>query len=273
MAYYVDWLDAQQDVQTLWTGRLESRLARHWPELTGLLSLNSVTLLKILIHYGGPTLLAEDAEAAKKLAGWGRHVLATKKIEKILRSAKETAGVKQNEQDVARIRQYANEALEAHREIQKARKELIELAKENDVIRRQAEAVGVVTACVLWAALGDPRNYHCAEAYRKAMGLNLKERSSGKYQGKLSCNAEKTKSHKHTSLGCGGFYRVCQKRVTTALQGDGQGAWRYGSDVPERAEPRSTAQSSFPKTRTATVFIWGTPPNPRFDLFKTYPKT
>jgi transposase len=38
---------------------------------------------------------------------------------------------------------------------------------------------------VLWAYLGDPNKYHCAAAYRKAMGLNLKERSSGRYQGHL----------------------------------------------------------------------------------------
>jgi transposase len=34
-------------------------------------------------------------------------------------------------------------------------------------------------------ALGDPKDYPCGKAYRKAMGLNLKERSSGKYQGML----------------------------------------------------------------------------------------
>jgi len=53
------------------------------------------------------------------------------------------------------------------------------------VIQRQAKAVGVTTACVLWVTLGDPRNYHCGEAYRKAMGLNLKVRGSGKQKGKL----------------------------------------------------------------------------------------
>jgi transposase len=37
----------------------------------------------------------------------------------------------------------------------------------------------------LWVHLGDPRKYHCAEAYRKAMGLNLKERSSGRHKGHL----------------------------------------------------------------------------------------
>jgi transposase len=33
--------------------------------------------------------------------------------------------------------------------------------------------------------LGDPNNYHHGEAYRKAMGLNLKERSSGRYRGQI----------------------------------------------------------------------------------------
>jgi transposase len=38
---------------------------------------------------------------------------------------------------------------------------------------------------VLWVSTGDPRKYHAAGAYRKAMGLNLAERSSGTYQGHL----------------------------------------------------------------------------------------
>jgi transposase len=70
LAYWVDWLDAQQRIQVLWLGRLEGLLARHWPEATRLLELNSVTLLKTLAHYGGPTKLAADPAAAERLAGW-----------------------------------------------------------------------------------------------------------------------------------------------------------------------------------------------------------
>ena len=44
----------------------------------------------------------------------------------------------------------------------------------------------LITACVLWMCLGEPGNYPSAAAYRKPMGLNLKERSSGAYKGKLS---------------------------------------------------------------------------------------
>jgi transposase len=83
------------------------------------------------------------------------------------------------------MQQFATLALAAYRETQKSRRELKRLAAGNAVIQRQAKAVGVATACVLWAALGAPNHYPFAQAYRKAMGLNLKERSSGKHKGKL----------------------------------------------------------------------------------------
>src|SRR5205807_356186 len=76
-------------------------------------------------------------------------------------------------------------ALACLREVQQARRQLTDLADAEPVLQRQAEAMGPATACVLWVALGDPRNYGCGEAYRKAMGLNLKERSSGKHKGLL----------------------------------------------------------------------------------------
>lgn len=185
MAYWADWLDAQQSIQMLWIGRLESLLARHWPEVTRLLDLTSVTLLRTLVHYGGPAKLAQDSAATRRLVGWGRRPLKTAKIEKVLQSAKETIGVRQGAQDVKRIQQYAASALSAYRETQKARRKLERLAEGNEVIQRQAKAIGRATACVLWVVLGDPRDYHCGNAYRKAMGLNLKERSSGKHKGRL----------------------------------------------------------------------------------------
>ena len=41
-------------------------LSRHWPEEGYLLSLNSVTLEKLLIEYGSPAGIATDAENAAK---------------------------------------------------------------------------------------------------------------------------------------------------------------------------------------------------------------
>src|SRR5882724_8643496 len=74
---------AQRQMVTLWQGRLEGLLARHWPEASQVLKLSSGTLLRILKRYGSPQALALDAEAAKQLARWGRSLLSPEKIEEV----------------------------------------------------------------------------------------------------------------------------------------------------------------------------------------------
>jgi transposase len=185
MAYWVDWMDAQQRQYVMWLGRLEALVARHWPEATQWLKLSSGTLLRTLQQYGGPARLREETGAAGQLARWGGRYLKSATIEGLLGSARQSVGVRQSEMDVRRMQQYAAQALTARREIARSKRRLEKLSRGHAVIERQAKAVGVATACVLWVYLGDPALYHCGEAYRKAMGLNLKERSSGEYQGKL----------------------------------------------------------------------------------------
>jgi transposase len=185
LAYCVDWMDAQRRQYAMWLGRLEGLLARHWPEATRWMELSSGTLLRALQRYGGPSGLAEDANASVALAGWGGRCLAAEKIRGLIQSAASSRGVRQTMVDVRRMQRYAEQALAARKEIAGSQRRLQELAKSNTVIQAQARAVGVATACVLWTHLGDPRQYHCSAAYRKAMGLNLVERSSGMYQGKL----------------------------------------------------------------------------------------
>jgi transposase len=182
---HVEWLDTQQDILVLWLGRIEGLLARHWPELTSLLKLNSATLLRLLAHYGGPAAVANCAEARQRMRDWGRVGLSDKKIQSVLESARRTVGVRMIKDTMLVLQDYAGEALKARQEIRRAKQALKELATENDTIMTMSQVVGPATACVLWAAVGDPRDFHCGEAYRKAMGLNLKERSSGQHRGKL----------------------------------------------------------------------------------------
>lgn len=185
LTYWVDWMDAQRRSLVIWCGRLEGLLARHWPEATRTLELNSGVLLRCLAHYGCPATLAADAEAAERLRCWGRGHLSPEKTEELLAAARRSVGVRCQEADVRRLRQYAEQALACRRELARSQQELKRLAADHAVIQAQAAAVGVVTACVLWVHLGDPRQYDSGPAYRKAMGLNLAERSSGKWQGRL----------------------------------------------------------------------------------------
>lgn len=185
MAFWSDKVDDYQRIENCWTGKLEACLARHWPELSRLIDLTSVTLLSLVAHYGGPAALAADPDARQRLQRWGRGSLKKATLDAILASAGTSCGVVQNRFEVQAAQECAANALAALRETQSAKARLEELGQKNEAIRRMSKAVGMATACVLWVALGDPTNYHCGEAYRKAMGLNLKERSSGKYHGKL----------------------------------------------------------------------------------------
>lgn len=185
LRYWVDRADVQQRIGMLWLGRLEALLARHWPEATEYMELNSETLLQALVEYGGPAALAADAGAAKRLRRWGGHFLRKEKIERFVEAAARSVGVRQTAVDRRRMQECAEAVLATKHEVQKASDTLESLAQSHAIIARQAAVIGWATTCVLWVHVGDPRKYHCAEAYRKAMGLNLKERSSGRYQGHL----------------------------------------------------------------------------------------
>jgi transposase len=185
LAYWVERMVAHRQTLTIWQGRLEGLVGRHWPEATSVLKLSSVTLLRALEHYGSPQALAADPQAARQLARWGRTLLEPKKIKLLVDNAGSSVGVRAGEWQRRQIQDYAQQALAARAEGQRADRQLRRLAAGHAVLQAQGKVVGVPTACVLWTSTGDPRKYHAAAAYRKAMGLNLVERSSGKYKGRL----------------------------------------------------------------------------------------
>ena len=185
MEYWVDWLEMQRRQMVMWLGQLEAQVSRHWPEATRIVQLRSGTLLAVLEYYGGPQALAADSEGLGRVRAWGRHYLGAEKAEALVASARNTAGVRQGHWDQERLQSCAREVLACRKKMRQATRRLQALAQGNRIIEKQAEIVGAATACVLWVHVGDPSGYHCGAAYRKAMGLNLAERSSGQYQGQL----------------------------------------------------------------------------------------
>jgi transposase len=119
------------------------------------------------------------------MAGWGGSFLRPEKIERVLASAGSTLGVRPTEVDILRVRHYCREALSAWRQVRQPRAGLARHSRSCPDVRRLAPEIGLATACVLHAVAGDPATYSCARAYLKALGLNLKERSSGRYKGRL----------------------------------------------------------------------------------------
>jgi transposase len=185
LAYQAEWLDGQRRQMMLWCGRVEALLSRHWPEATRVLPLCSGTLLHCLKQYGGPRGLAEAPDGVKRLQRWGRQFLAEDTAQALVDSARQTVGVTMGRWDEERLRRYAAQIQICRAEMRAAKRRMCELTRGHAAICAMSAVVGVPTACVLWVELGNPSAYHCGSAYRKAMGLNLAERSSGKWQGRL----------------------------------------------------------------------------------------
>jgi transposase len=185
LTYWVEDMVAHRQMLTIWQGRLEGLLSRHWPEATQVLKLSSGTLLRALKHYGSPQALAADPDALKRLTRWGGSLLLPEKVTALLAGARSSVGVRMGQWQQRQVQDYAERALAARQESNRAQHRLRRLAEGHAVLAAQGKVVGVPTACVLWVSTGDPRIFDSAAAYRKAMGLNLVERSSGIHQGKL----------------------------------------------------------------------------------------
>jgi hypothetical protein len=183
--YWVRQLDTAQRIKQVWCGKLEGMLARHWPEAGRLTNQSGPTLTAALSHWGDPRALAIDPTANARLAKIGGHYLSEEKIGQLIESARSTAGVRMTDWAAREMKDIASAISRERKTIQDCRRELKKLAKDHRPIQSQVSAVGLTTACVLWMCLGDPQRYGSAGAYRKAMGLNLTERSSGQYKGRL----------------------------------------------------------------------------------------
>ena len=166
--------------------RLEGLVMRHWPELSQHLQLQSATLLELLMKYGCPEYAAEACEEAKELMKkTGGHTLKKSKIDAVVASAQNSFGVKCIEAERAQIQELSREIRRIQKEGRQAKLKVEELTKDTETVKAMVPVLGKVTAAVLYMILGDIKGYDNSGSIVKALGLNLKERSSGKHKGQL----------------------------------------------------------------------------------------
>jgi len=166
--------------------RLEAYLSRHWPEVTYLLSSHSVALEQLLMKYGSPVEVAANAkEAQQVIKKASRSMLKPEKIAAIVQSAKTTLGVPCIEAEKQYLRALAAEMNHSRLRRRTARNALEAEIDSDEQLIEMAKLIGKVTTAVLLSFHLDPRNFECARSLQKAMGLNLKEKSSGRYIGQL----------------------------------------------------------------------------------------
>lgn len=167
-------------------GQLEASVTRHWPELTRELKLTSPTALRLLAKYGSPAEARKDNDLEKQLRTWGGAKLKADKIERIVGGARTSAGVPADLYEIQWIQELATHALAANRKSNQYDKRIKEVLLRDKFWCNYIEAVGAGTLGVLLTTVGDLRNFPNGGSLVKALGLNLKERSSGKRKGQLA---------------------------------------------------------------------------------------
>ena len=178
-------MDLHQERYLQLVHRLESWLARHWPELATLIELTSSSLMAIVARIGGPAdIAAAPDEARRLLRGISHRLLPDDKIAAVIASAQTSVGVPLVGLERDALMAIAADAYRAHRAFTSAKTQVDQLAATTPAAAL-APAVGHTTAAAVFAEVGDARSYSCTRAFLKAMGINLKEKSSGKMQGQL----------------------------------------------------------------------------------------
>jgi len=178
-------MDLYQERYLQLVHRLESWLARHWPELPTLIELTSSSLMALLARIGGPAdVAAAPDKATKVLLGISHRLLADDTVAAVIASAKASVGVPLVGLERDALMAIADDAYRAHRAFTTAKTQVDALAATTPAAAL-APAIGHTTAAAVFAEVGDAKSYSCARAFVKAMGLNLKEKSSGKLQGQL----------------------------------------------------------------------------------------
>ena len=181
-----DELELHQELHRGNLNRLSALMARHYPELEYAANLSLVSVLTLLSEYSDPSeIAAHEEEASALLEKVGGRFLSADKRQAILQSARNSLGVPCTPGERERIKALAKDLLRTHQASQEVEKRMRQAVKEDESMANMADVTGKVTCIVLAAILGDLRRYANPASLLKALGLNLKERSSGKHQGQL----------------------------------------------------------------------------------------
>ena len=167
-------------------GHIEAVVARHFPEFSERVRSRSAWHLHLLERFPSPAhIAAAPAEASELLRRASCGQLSSDKIEAIVRSARSSLGEPTSEAEATSIRALARSTLELRDRLEEVRKRIRAYVQARPELAQMVSTLGPVTTAVIIADAGEPSDYDSSAAFEKALGLNLKETSSGKKVGQL----------------------------------------------------------------------------------------
>ena len=160
-------------------GKMEGLIARHWPELGGYVDLReNKSALMLLARTPDPAQMSKEVGQNLRRDSHGK--LSQEKIEGVIRSGLGTKGVPMLPAEQELIKELAAELLRLLDQVRRVDKQIGEALKDKEQAKPLREMLGPVTTAVVIARVGAPWGYDSVGALEKAMGLNLRESSSGR---------------------------------------------------------------------------------------------
>jgi|HubBroStandDraft_1064217.scaffolds.fasta_scaffold66926_2 transposase len=184
------WVDRRRPVVRvlgIYHGHLEALMARHWPEFAAHVDVyHHRSWFALLKEFPGPQAAAGASEAAAEvLRKASRGHFSHARAQEIVGSARSTVGVPMTAGEQERLRDIT-EQIEWHTgRLAVVDAKLAELVEQDPVLGRMATVVGASCAAAIGALVGSPLDFTNARALEKAIGLNLKEKSSGNTRGQM----------------------------------------------------------------------------------------
>lgn len=167
-------------------GHLEAVIARHFPELSDEVDHKCGWHLHLLERFPSPAhIAAEPVEVAALLRRVSHGRLSNERIDAILKKARSSLGDPSSEGEARSIRALAQSTLYNRERLEEVRERIRAYVRERPELGQMVSTLGPVTTAAIVADLGEPASYSSSAAFEKALGLNLKEKSSGKKAGQL----------------------------------------------------------------------------------------
>jgi len=165
-------------------GRLEAVVARHWPELGMEMEPDVAWPLRLLSELPSPVDAAADpTRTAELLTRATRGALRKERIERVVSGAKQSLGTPMGEGERDYVRVLALHMLDLREKTRLVDHRIAAALSKSTPVTKLVETFGAVTTAVVLAHVGNPATYSSADAFEKALGLNLKIHQSGDYDG------------------------------------------------------------------------------------------
>lgn len=246
--------------EALYYGLLEGMLARHWPELERIVDVHTQrSWMTLLLRWPTPEavkLAGEEAAQALRKASHG--ALPRASIAAILESASTTVGVPMTHQEQLTLRSVVESIERETRHLDVLDAQLAAVCRDDPEMARMATMVGPACASAIVGYVGLPSTFANPKTLEKAMGLNLREHSSGEKKGRLSI----------TKRGPGQVRKLLYLAALRMVMADPiVAAWYRGRDAYRREKKRAAVVAVMRKLARA---LWHVARGGAFDASKLF---